>query len=136
MDPAPPNERSPLPVLFVSTDGQEVERMQAMLADAGYRGETLADVAHLPDRLSRGAPLAVILDLDSLTLDNPTMRRLSQRFPDVCYFCSSRASYHPELQEAIRLHFFACLPRPLDPEELAYWLRCAGEHAGGTRAPP
>jgi DNA-binding NtrC family response regulator len=123
-------------VLFVSGDPAEGTRMTSLLEESGYLGEALGAIEELEAHLARGAFLAVILDLDSLAVDNPSMRRLAQRFSEVCFFCSSRTNYHPELQEAIRMLFFACLPRPVNPDELAYWLRCASEHAEENRGPP
>jgi hypothetical protein len=32
--------------------------------------------------------------------------------------------FHPELKDAICYHIYACLTKPLDYDELLYWLRC------------
>lgn len=123
-------------VLFVTANPAEGTRLASLLAKSGYLSETLGELESLEPHLAQGAWLAVILDLDSLAVDNQTMRRLTLGFPEISFFCSSRTNYHPELQEAISGYFFACLPRPVNPEELTYWLRCAAERTGETRAPP
>jgi len=68
--------------------------------------------------------LAVILDIDSVPLDNRAIRKLSAQYPGVPLLCISRDRIHPELKDAISYHILACLNKPVDFDELIYWLRC------------
>jgi hypothetical protein len=38
-------------------------------------------------------------------------------------FGLSKILYNPELKEAICCHLFACLKKPVDSDELLYWLK-------------
>jgi hypothetical protein len=35
----------------------------------------------------------------------------------------SKNPFHPELKDAICYHIYACINRPIDPDELFYWLK-------------
>ena len=62
-------------------------------------------------------------DIDTIPADNRTIRDLTAKFPKVYFFCLSRQAIHPELKDAISHHIYACLNRPIDPDELFYWLQ-------------
>jgi len=66
----------------------------------------------------------VILDLDSVCINNRAVRELTIEYPHVYFLCMSKDRFHPELKDAICYHIFACLTKPLDYDELLYWLRC------------
>lgn len=66
----------------------------------------------------------VILDLDSIRIDNRTIRELTILYPHIYFLCMSKDRFHPELKDAICYHIYACLTKPLDYDELLYWLRC------------
>jgi DNA-binding NarL/FixJ family response regulator len=64
-------------------------------------------------------------------VDNRAIRELASEFPAVHFLCMSKDSFHPELQDAISRHIYACLSKPVDPEELFYWLKCIQEDDKG-----
>jgi DNA-binding NarL/FixJ family response regulator len=82
-----------------------------------------------PDRgcaragLGRADCLAVILDVDSVMLSNRIIRMLKENFPALSIFCTSRRRFHPELQDALSHYISACLSKPVDPDELNFWLK-------------
>jgi DNA-binding response OmpR family regulator len=65
----------------------------------------------------------VILDLDGLPVSNRFLRDLRRQNPEVHIIGISSRTFHPELQEALRSDISACLAKPLDEEELIYWLK-------------
>lgn len=65
----------------------------------------------------------VILDLDGLPVTNRFLKDLRRKNPDVHIIGISSRTFHPELQEAMRRDISACLAKPLDEEELIYWLK-------------
>ena len=71
--------------------------------------------------------MAVIIDLDSVAVDNRTIRSLALQFPKIPFLCLSKERFHPELKDSIRDHIYACLIKPIDPDELGYWLKCIRE---------
>ena len=55
------------------------------------------------------------------------LRELAADFPATPFLCISRDRVHPELKDAIRNHIYACLTKPVDMDEITYWLRCIRE---------
>ena len=72
--------------------------------------------------------LAVILDLDTVPVNNQFLRGLRKIHPQIDILGISELSYHPGLEEVIGSHLLACLVKPLDVEELCFWLKSIGEH--------
>jgi len=70
----------------------------------------------------------VLLDTDTVPVDNAFFRVLKKRYPHIHILLVSRLSYHPGLEEAMASHIYACLAKPLDPEELLYWLKSIAEN--------
>lgn len=99
--------------------------------EAGYPAEVLVSLEGLRRRLDASAEcMAILLDLDSIDVENRTIRDLVLKYPGVPFLCTSRDRFHPELKDAICYHIFACINKPVDPDELLYWLRCIREDQG------
>ena len=67
--------------------------------------------------------VAVVLDIDSVPVDNRTIRQLALKYPGVRFLCTSKDRFHPELKDAICYHIYACLNKPVDSDELLYWIK-------------
>lgn len=106
-----------------TTETSEIRRLVNNHAHA-YRTEAYASLIALKSGLTSSACMAAILDLDSVPLDNRTVCTLASDFPSVRLLCTSRHRFHPELKDAITRHLFACMTKPIDPDELHYFLRC------------
>ena len=78
---------------------------------------------------------AIFWDIDTVTADNRTVRDLTLKFPGVYFFCISKHPFHPELKDAICYHIYACLNRPIDADELFYWLRSITENEANSGKP-
>ena len=57
-------------------------------------------------------------------------------FPGAPVLCVSQDKFHPELKDAICYHIYACLNKPIDTEELLYWLQCIRKDETGSRGLP
>ena len=77
----------------------------------------------LEDILGSDRYVAVVLDIDSVPVDNRTIRQLAIKYPGVRFLCISKDRFHPELKDAICYHIYACLNKPVDPDELLYWIK-------------
>lgn len=77
--------------------------------------------------------MAVIMDLDSMAVDNRIVRHLTIRYPGVCFLATSRDRFHPDLKDAIGDHIYACLKKPIDEEELSYWLKTIAQEERDTK---
>jgi DNA-binding NtrC family response regulator len=70
----------------------------------------------------------VIIDVDSLAPDNRFFREIKRQTPGHYVFILSDQAHHPELAEAIGSYIYACLAKPLDPEEFHYWMKSITEN--------
>lgn len=80
-------------------------------------------LSSLEDFLASDQYVAVVLDIDSVPVDNRTIRELALKYPGVRFLCTSKDRFHPELKDAICYHIYACLTKPVDPDELLYWIK-------------
>lgn len=111
-------------------DHDEISR-QALcrwLREEHYEVVTPADVEHLEAELNRVEGAVLLLDLDSVPLPSSSIRLLRRRYPQLPIMVLSSRSFHPELASVMQSDIYACLRKPLDQEELLYWLRtlCKG----------
>jgi DNA-binding NtrC family response regulator len=111
-------------IFILEADDRMSSDIRSIVGTQGYRTKSFATLPELSDGLVSGTCKVVMLDLDSVPLDNRTIRNLALSFPSVSFFGLSRDRFHPELRDAICYHLFACLTRPIDPDELVFFLKC------------
>jgi DNA-binding NtrC family response regulator len=114
-------------VLIFNTDPEERASIFRLLQEADYTAETFNSPTELKNRLRQKSCIAVIMDIDSVAADNRTIRELASSYPATPFLCISKERFHPQLSESIRNHIYACLTKPIDPDELGYWLKCVRE---------
>lgn len=117
----------PKSILVMNADRNEFRDISALLARKDYTAHLVESPAELRQRLEASSFVAVLMDIDSALVDNRAIRELASEFPGVPFLCLSKDSFHPELKDAISLHIYACLNKPIDPDELFYWLKCIQE---------
>lgn len=78
----------------------------------------------------------LLLDLDALPVTNRTIRDLKKEFPEIPILAISHQNFHPELKESLSTCVKACLSKPVDPDELQFWLRNLHEGQERSRCPP
>lgn len=107
-------------IIVIDGDKQTCRAVCDLLESHHYVGipsYTSVDVDPLLEKTS--CPL-VILDLDTVTVDNRFFRDLKKRCPGLFIIAVSRRPIHPELKEALGNYIYACLSKPVDPDELIY----------------
>ena len=110
-------------VLVVSAEGDEAAGISEMLKPGGYTADIIESLDLLEEVISTNGCMAVLIDLDTIAVSNRAVRQLTLQFPQVCFFCASWKPFHPELKDAICYHIYACIQKPIDPEELLYWMK-------------
>lgn len=93
-----------------------------MMAERNYASDILLSLEELVSRLGSNDVTAAFIDVDSVSVDNRNIRDLTLKHPSVYFFCISRDRFHPELKDAICYHIYACLNKPIDPDELRFFL--------------
>jgi DNA-binding NtrC family response regulator len=115
--------------ILVIDANEEQGRLLCKLLDARqYPALPLNSIENLEESIQKTGCLAVFWDIDTVPMDNRTVRNLTIKFPGVYFFGLSARPFHPELQDAICYHIYACINRPVDQDELFYWLRSIEEN--------
>jgi DNA-binding NtrC family response regulator len=110
-------------ILIVNTDKRQCRELGELIEKEHYSVSALHSLQNLETHLEGNKFQAVIIDIDAVTIDNRTIRKLTLKFPEVYFFCLSVQPFHPELKDAICYHIYACLNKPVDEDELFYFLR-------------
>jgi DNA-binding NtrC family response regulator len=121
------NEINKKTILLMNADPEQSAGIAHLLKEADFNTQSVTSSSELKKKLDNASFIAVIMDLDSLTLDNRSIKDLTMQFPTVPFLCVSKERFHPELKDSIRDHIYACLTKPIDPDELKYWLKCIRE---------
>ena len=110
-------------ILVLDADAENCQRLCETLEKRCYPTTSLHSLFDLEDTIEKGGYLAIIIDIDSVAVDNRVIRELTVSYPEISFLCTSKDRFHPELKDAICYHIYACLTKPVDPDELVYWLR-------------
>jgi DNA-binding NtrC family response regulator len=123
-------------ILIANSDREESARLAEMIRPEGCWIHLCHSIVDMMQVLTDSTFMAVIMDIDSLDIDNHSIRSLTLAYPDVCLLCTSSERFHPELEEALCYHIFACITKPVNPDEMIYWIRCIKQNQTGSRGPP
>ena len=119
---------------IVVLDADECRRhnLCQLLRERRCPSESLKTLEALKQRMAGNDILAVIIDIDSVPVDNRTIRDLTVQNPTIYFFCLSERRFHPELEDAIGTHIYACINKPIDPDELFYWIDSIRKEGNNT----
>ena len=123
-------------VLIMGTNSRDAESICHIAKEDDFRTVVCSNLNELKSILNASSCMAAILDIDSVPLDNRTIRRLTLSHPETSFLGTSRERIHPDLQEAISNHLFACLHKPINADELQYFLKCIHDNETESRGPP
>lgn len=98
-------------------------RLGEILARTHYRIKVFVNLEELQTYLHTGPCRAVIIDMDELPVDKQFFRNLKRLQPALIILTMSSRSFHPELEEAMSRHIYACMNKPVDQEEMIYLLK-------------
>ncbi len=110
-------------IVVLDTDDKHCLELCAMLGEKHYHAIPVSSLDNMEKYLQKSTCLAVIVDIEHASIDNSTIRNLSRNYPGVYFFGMSKQHYNPALREAICYHIYVCLNKPVNPDELFYWLK-------------
>ena len=119
-------------ILVLDADAESCQRLCETIEKRCFPATSLHSLFDLEDTIKKGGYLAIIIDIDSVAVDNRVIRELTVSYPEIYFLCTSKDRFHPELKDAICYHIYACLTKPVDPDELVYWLRSIYEDEMGS----
>lgn len=114
-------------IVILDADKDSSKNLFQILSSRHYQIDRIQALSALEDLIGSNRYLAVVVDIDSVPVDNRMIRNLTLKYPDVRFLCTSKDRFHPELKDAICYHIYACLNKPVDPDELLYWIKCIYE---------
>ena len=118
----------PESVLILNANRQECEELISLLENHRFQMVSAHSLEDLESMLGKADYQALILDLDSVKFDNRLIRRICAKVPGTPLLCTSADRFHPQLEEAMANNIYACISKPVDPEEILYLLKCALEN--------
>jgi DNA-binding NtrC family response regulator len=116
-----------LRVAVADADEQNCRKVCALLRGGNILVIPLHSLEDLSEHLKREQVAVLIVDLDNLPVTNNFFRVLKKQYPNLHILCLSSRRYHPGLEEAMGSHICASLAKPLNAEELFYWLKALTE---------
>lgn len=114
-------------IVVIDADKEQCRQLGELLINNQYKAAPLYSLHNLEKTITQTGCLAILWDIDTVPVENRVIRDLTIKFPSVYFFGLSRHRFHPELQDAICYHIYACIKRPIDADELFYWLRAIRE---------
>jgi len=115
-------------ILVIDANKKRCREFCELLQNSDYVATPLYSIDDLAENIKKSGCRAIFWDVDTVPADNRSVRELTIKFPGVYFFCLSSKRFHPELKDAICYHIYACLNRPIDQDELFYWLRSIEEN--------
>jgi DNA-binding NtrC family response regulator len=119
-------------ILVIDANEKQCRALCEMLENGRFKATPLYSSDNLQEKIEKTKCQAIFWDIDTVSVDNRTIRDLTIKFPGVYFFCLSSRPFHPELQDAICYHIYACINRPIDADELFYWLKSIHEDEIGA----
>lgn len=114
-------------IVVLDADKKQCRQLCELLTDNRYTSIPLDSPHTLAKTITESGCLAIFWDLDTVPVENRIIKDFIIKFPGVYFFGMSRHKFHPELKDAICYHIYACLNKPVDPDELLYWVRSISE---------
>ena len=108
-------------IVVIDADTKQGQSLCQILEHHQYKATALTTTSDLEDYL-QSCRIALI-NLDNLALDKRFFKNIKSNHPELRILGLSDRSFHPELEEAISQHIFACLKKPVDPDELIFLLK-------------
>ena len=111
------------PIIVVDGDKKSCSAMCNLLEAHQYCGIPCYALANVQGLIEHNSCRALILDLDTVPVDNRSFRDLKKTNPGLYIVAVSSRQFHPELKEALATYIYACLCKPVDPDELIYLVK-------------
>jgi DNA-binding NtrC family response regulator len=113
---------------IIDADTENGQQFCAFLEKLNYSTSLFTSLEDMEGYLEHDPEIAAILDLDSIEVKSQVIRALKKRHPQLHILGVSKLLLHPGLEEIIGSHLYACLVKPLDEEELLFWLKSIAEN--------
>ena len=120
-------------VIVLDTDRTQCENLCTLLADAKYKAIPMDSISEMNEYVGDKNCRALIVDLDNTSVNNIIFRDLKKIKPMINIIAISERQFHPELAEALRDQINVCLKKPIDPDDLIYWMKSIFENSSNKK---
>lgn len=117
-------------IAAIEVSGEEWLNITKLMSGLGFSIQTVQSLEGLEALVHETDWRIVLLDLDLFPVDNRFFRSLKMTRPDSSIFVVSSRPFHPELKESMSTHICACFRKPLDSDELLFWLKAVSHQPG------
>jgi len=107
--------------VLVSQESQS-QTLYSILSQGPYAPQDLGCLDDVPQYMLGRDTGVLIVDLDTEKVTNAALRELRKKHA-LTIIALSGKHLHPDLEESLRHHIYACLGKPVDPDELLYMLK-------------
>jgi len=109
-------------VVVVDADEDQCHRLCAVLERCDYPAVPLHSLPDLQEFLFRRSKAVVIMDIDTIRIDNHTIQNFALKNPGVYLLCLSCDRFHPDRIDKVCYYIYACIAKPFENEEIFFWL--------------
>ncbi len=110
-------------IVVASTDNNWCQNLITILEKEHINTTQAWSIKKLERLLAPGSHIAAVIDIDIMPITNRIIRELTLRYSGVHFLCLSADRFHPDLKDAICYHIYACIKKPVDLDELLYFIR-------------
>jgi DNA-binding NtrC family response regulator len=110
-------------VVVLDADEKNCRDLCSLIEKSDCRAYAQHSLPEMEAQLRNNECLVVMIDIDSVPIDNRTIREMTLKYPGAYFLCMSAERFHPDLKEALCYHLYACISKPIDPDEVHFWLR-------------
>jgi DNA-binding NtrC family response regulator len=109
-------------IVILDANKKSCRNLCAILDENHYGAIPAYSLNNILPLIDNNACKMLILDMDTIDVDKSLFRKLKKTKPSLNIVGISSRSFHPELEEAMSQHIYACLSKPLDEDELVFWV--------------
>ena len=115
-------------VVVLDASKTQSENVCKILETHNYKAASMHSLPDFDGYIRDSLCRALILNLDNISVTNKILKQLKEKNPLLNIIAVSERQFHPELEESLREYISACLERPIDEDELMYWLKTVFEN--------
>jgi DNA-binding NtrC family response regulator len=110
-------------ILILDADKKQCQELCAVLKKQNYHATPVDSLTHLEKDICENDCQVLVVDLDTVQFDKKLFRNLKKTKPELSILGLSNRPFHPELEEAMSRHIYACINKPVDEDELIFFLK-------------
>jgi DNA-binding NtrC family response regulator len=109
-------------VAVLASQQSQNQEILSILGQGPYAPCELSSMGDVSGYMHSRDKGVLIVDIDTEQVTNAVLRELKKKH-HLTIIALSGEHLHPDLEESLRNHIYACLRKPADPDELLYLLR-------------